>query len=377
MALDAAGIDKSDQVWTRFKRYLSRVQNLDDINDMSWADGRTDGGFTYSPHYNLWNNYNSYGSMTGAGIWGLRLSGVDVGENRVQKALGWFEDYYTNNDPDLNFDANPMMENSYRYYYYLSFAKAMPMCFLSQYDTGVWYEGYYDKLKARIASEQHADGYWNQAQGTYPDTLFALLALQTQQPPAADLWMSVVLASPAELVVYDPQDRICSKDECTIPGATFEIDGDGHQVVTLAELEAGHYRFVLLGTGDGECHLTVKGYRGDAGDPGSSTETSSVEKVVDILNHQVLKSDVLISSMVGALTIHVEEPEPPTDPETGDPLPYDFDGDGDVDIVDIMKVASRWDSSTGDPEYDEFYDFDNDAYIGIFDIMPVAGAWTG
>ena len=377
MALDAAGIAKTDQVWTRFQAFLGRVQNLDEVNDMAWANGRTDGGFTYSPHYNIWNNYNSYGSMTGAGIWGLRLSGVDVGKNRVQKALGWLENYYTNNDPDLTFNANPMMGNSYRYYYYLSFAKAMAMCFLSQDQAGVWYSGYFDKLKAKIASEQHADGYWNRCQGTYPDTLFALLALQTQQPPAADLWMSVSLASPADLVVYDPQDRICSKDTCTIPGAKFEIDAQGHQLVTLPELEAGHYRFVLLGTGDGECHLTVKGYRGDPDDPGGSTETSSVEKVVDIKKHEVLKSDVLISSMVGALTIHVEDPEPPVDPGTGDPLPYDFDGDGDVDIVDIMKVASKWDKSDGDSGFDDFFDFDNDGYIGIFDIMPVAGSWTG
>jgi hypothetical protein len=54
---------------------------------------------------------------------------------------------------------------------------------------------------------------------------------------------------------------------------------------------------------------------------------------------------------------------------------YDLDNDGDVDIVDIMMVASRWNISTGDPNYDATCDLDNDGDIDILDIMMVAAQW--
>lgn len=54
---------------------------------------------------------------------------------------------------------------------------------------------------------------------------------------------------------------------------------------------------------------------------------------------------------------------------------YDFDGDGDVDVVDIMQVASRWNTKAGDPNYDATYDLDSDSDIDIVDIMRVAAQW--
>ena len=54
---------------------------------------------------------------------------------------------------------------------------------------------------------------------------------------------------------------------------------------------------------------------------------------------------------------------------------YDFDGNGVVDVVDIMKVASRWNTAAGDPDYDATYDLDGDGDIDIIDIMMVAAQW--
>jgi hypothetical protein len=54
---------------------------------------------------------------------------------------------------------------------------------------------------------------------------------------------------------------------------------------------------------------------------------------------------------------------------------YDFDGDCDVDIVDIMRVASRWGCRLGDACYDPQYDLDGDGDIDIVDIMKVAAHW--
>jgi hypothetical protein len=54
---------------------------------------------------------------------------------------------------------------------------------------------------------------------------------------------------------------------------------------------------------------------------------------------------------------------------------YDLDCDGDVDIVDIMLIASRWNTKLGDPSYNAQFDFDNDGDIDIVDIMQVAAQW--
>jgi DNA-binding beta-propeller fold protein YncE len=53
----------------------------------------------------------------------------------------------------------------------------------------------------------------------------------------------------------------------------------------------------------------------------------------------------------------------------------DLDCDGDVDIVDIMTVASRWNTGTGDPGYDSLYDLDKDGDIDVVDVMTVAVRW--
>ncbi|MBU0490215.1 MAG: peptidoglycan DD-metalloendopeptidase family protein [Chloroflexi bacterium] len=53
----------------------------------------------------------------------------------------------------------------------------------------------------------------------------------------------------------------------------------------------------------------------------------------------------------------------------------DLDHDCDVDVADIMQVASRWNTHTGDPGYDPAYDLDHDGDIDVADIMLVAAAW--
>ncbi|RLC29698.1 MAG: hypothetical protein DRH37_06970, partial [Deltaproteobacteria bacterium] len=55
--------------------------------------------------------------------------------------------------------------------------------------------------------------------------------------------------------------------------------------------------------------------------------------------------------------------------------PYDLDDDKDVDVVDIMLVAARWNTSCGDPSYNADFDFDADCDIDVIDIMMVAAQW--
>jgi hypothetical protein len=57
-------------------------------------------------------------------------------------------------------------------------------------------------------------------------------------------------------------------------------------------------------------------------------------------------------------------------------LAGDVDGDCDVDIVDIMQVATRWNTSAGQAGYDVRYDLDKNGQIDIVDIMIVAAQWN-
>ncbi len=52
--------------------------------------------------------------------------------------------------------------------------------------------------------------------------------------------------------------------------------------------------------------------------------------------------------------------------------PPDIDGDGDIDIFDIVFVAGRYGSESGDPGYDPFADLDQDGDVDIFDIVIMA-----
>jgi hypothetical protein len=54
---------------------------------------------------------------------------------------------------------------------------------------------------------------------------------------------------------------------------------------------------------------------------------------------------------------------------------YDFNGNGEVDVVDIMMIASHWNTSEGDSNYDATYDLDADGDIDTTDVMMVVVQW--
>jgi hypothetical protein len=61
---------------------------------------------------------------------------------------------------------------------------------------------------------------------------------------------------------------------------------------------------------------------------------------------------------------------------TGSTIPGDLNGDCLVDILDIMLVASHWNTAAGDPTYDARCDLNGDARVDIVDIMMVAAQWN-
>ena len=54
---------------------------------------------------------------------------------------------------------------------------------------------------------------------------------------------------------------------------------------------------------------------------------------------------------------------------------YDLNYDGKIDIIDIMQVASKWNSKLNDGKYELIFDFNNDGKIDIVDIMSIVSKW--
>ncbi|GBC59355.1 hypothetical protein DENIS_0294 [Desulfonema ishimotonii] len=192
--------------------------------------------------------------------------------------------------------------------------------------------------------------------------------LNIPAPDENGLWLTFTLKSPADLLVYDPQGRMIGKEGGTIPGATFEWNENGHQVVTLPALEDGDYNIVLRSIGDGGlCHLEVRGFQGDE-------EVMSEEKPLVIEPHQVLKTVLSVSDFIEKREIAFETPAVSLAPD-GTRLPFDLDGDGDVDSDDIDRIGDKWGLCEGDAGYDYFYDLDGDGCIEFYDIASVANQY--
>ncbi len=191
--------------------------------------------------------------------------------------------------------------------------------------------------------------------------------IRVSPPDPETLWVVITLKSPADLLVYDPQDRVIGKDGGYIPGATFEYDENGHQVVTVPELASGDYRIVLRAIGDGGlCHLEIKGYQGD-------NELSALEEPFEIGPHQTFSTVLSADSFTNTRTVAFETPALPETPE-GNALTYDFDGNGRIDDADISRISSVWNSCQDDPGFDQFFDLDNDGCITVLDLMTVVNS---
>ncbi len=234
--------------------YLNFTQ-VEDPNNPLWGTGYTSASPT--------------GTMTAAGVWSHRLCGVAETDERVVRAMAWLAD-----------DANYMV--GYNYYYALTLSKAMVMSnkvLLGPHD---WFADMIAWLEAR----QHVSGYWSSGGSwgsTDMRTAWAILSLQTRTlPPGADLTMSIILASHADLHLYDTMGRHVGVNydtdpdtlEIEIPGATFRlVDAEGEevawtpgpvaeglrQIITLPITEAGTYTVELVGTSDGNYDVAVQG----------------------------------------------------------------------------------------------------------------------
>jgi len=170
MALKASGLPPDASVWRKAEGFISRCQNLD-------------GGFNYMPPWRFREKLvgtASYGSMTAAGIWGLRLRGVPVDDVRIQKALSWLKRFYS-------YWNNPRSQ-VWHYNYLWTVTRA----FLYSGLPGVLkpappLEGWYWDFAGYLVEMQQEDGRWvsTDPEREPPElaTCFALLTLEKATLP--------------------------------------------------------------------------------------------------------------------------------------------------------------------------------------------------
>lgn len=141
-AMQDSGVSPGDEAVQRAMVFLQRLQMLDSVNDMPYADGSRQGGFVYATVENAQSvdgragqsmagtieetlddgtkvsRLRAYGSMTYAGFKSYLYADLPRDDERVTAALGWISRNYT-------VEENPGMGTDGLYYYYVTFARAL------------------------------------------------------------------------------------------------------------------------------------------------------------------------------------------------------------------------------------------------------------
>jgi squalene-hopene/tetraprenyl-beta-curcumene cyclase len=401
LALDAAGLPKDDPTWVKAQVFLHRCQNINfpitlNIDDVEYTVqpynhyGGYDGGFIYYPGTSLAGGQTSYGSMTGAGIWGLLLSGVPKTDPRIVAAMNWVKNHYT-------WDTNPGIGWWRMYYYYLSMSKALTMYGQSTIDGHDWYQELYNKIVGMQIAAGSGKGYWSTSNEDYvPDltTAYAILSLQTRAiaPPVQRLsYLIFILRSNCLIRIIDPDGNLVGYNYITgfgenqIPTAVYSGPLFEPQYIVIINPKAGTYRLELIGISEGPYELTIQGNYG--------------EEITDIFEYsgyirpgELHSTDVTVTAIVGPIDVYANPPEsagaldsipPTTTIEIGEPK-Y-IDDEGNVFITAETPIILRAEddpNGTGVAEtyyriYNVTYDTGWQTYTAPFYLLGLAdGTYT-
>ncbi|MCC6906425.1 MAG: hypothetical protein IT430_00660 [Phycisphaerales bacterium] len=138
--LHDSGLDCNDPAFQRAVVFLQRTQMSDELNDMPYADGSTQGGFIYSTSPNNQSvgageskagmieetmddgtqvsRLRCYGSMTYSGFKSYLYANLDHDDPRVVTAFEWLKQHYT-------LDENPGMGMQGYYYYLVTMSRSL------------------------------------------------------------------------------------------------------------------------------------------------------------------------------------------------------------------------------------------------------------
>lgn len=202
-AMHDTGLSTRDESYQRALVFLQRVQMLDEVNDMAYADASEQGGFIYATVPDAESvdgragqsmagmveeqtgdgrtvtRLRAYGSMTYVGFKSLIYADLPPDDPRVEAAWRWINEHYT-------LAENPGMGDMGRYYYYTSLARALHA---SGHHT-VAGEDWRADLVRTLAGLQQPDGSFRTLNDRWMEsdpvliTAYALSALQHAVGPA-------------------------------------------------------------------------------------------------------------------------------------------------------------------------------------------------
>jgi squalene-hopene/tetraprenyl-beta-curcumene cyclase len=175
-ALHEAGVVADSKVMKRALEFVTHCQNDTEANKgvkETKLVPKNDGGFYYgpsrptAPQTKIENadgtvSYESYASMTYAGLLSMLSSGLSKDDGRVKAALGWIKQHYTlDENSGLGVRAtDPKQAQMGLYYYYFTFSRALHALGSDEIETKEgskhWGRDLLDALKAR----QKPDGSW-------------------------------------------------------------------------------------------------------------------------------------------------------------------------------------------------------------------------
>tara|TARA_R110002072_G_scaffold42064_11_gene118006 strand:+ start:23997 stop:25157 length:1161 start_codon:yes stop_codon:yes gene_type:complete len=162
-ALHDTGVSTNDAAYQRAQVFLSRVQMVDEVNEMDYADGSEQGGFIYATVPDLESvdgkagqsqagtivettedgeeltRLQSYGSMTYAGFKSLVYADIDPEDPRMVSAWKWIEENYT-------LEENPGLGEQGYYYYLCTMARALDAFGVDEINGHNWREEMIDKI---------------------------------------------------------------------------------------------------------------------------------------------------------------------------------------------------------------------------------------
>ncbi|HRQ73854.1 MAG TPA: prenyltransferase/squalene oxidase repeat-containing protein [Phycisphaerales bacterium] len=201
--LKDSGLDQDSPAFKRATVFLSRLQMVDEINDMPYADGSEQGGFIYAtgpdaahptigeskageivetlPDGTKVSRLRAYGSMTYTGFKSYVYAGLPRDDERVQAALNWLRRHYS-------LDENPGLGQEGLYYYYVVMARALdawdePAIQVTTEDGREESRRWAEDLVRKLASLQQPDGSFRPIAARWMEgdpeliTAYALIAL--------------------------------------------------------------------------------------------------------------------------------------------------------------------------------------------------------
>lgn len=169
-ALKEAGAKPDDPVMKRAIEFVSRLQNNTETNkglpELKIV-AKNDGGFYYSlgrdkgvDNGDGTSSYESYASMTYAGLLSLSYAGLSKDDPRVKAALGWVKDHYTLEENTGYGARGTKGSQAGLFYYYYTLARTLDALGMDELDTKEGKKKWARDLLDALAARQKEDGSW-------------------------------------------------------------------------------------------------------------------------------------------------------------------------------------------------------------------------